>query len=142
MDCTYAYQPGFTQTMIIMYYDIIVFKFIPEKISEGEKLKSIEYKFPTIVKAIVQIFGTRIGNYIMNFFKKKYYNEDLRARQEIANELTKFCHAIKQINKNESKKIKFCDVEIKVKNKGDREFSIKNDKESFTVSRNYFSSKQ
>ena len=37
MDCTYAYQPGFTQTMIIMYYDIIVFKFIPEKISEGEK---------------------------------------------------------------------------------------------------------
>ena len=50
MDCTYAYQPGFTQTMIIMYYDIIVFKFIPEKISEGEKLKSIEYKFPTIVK--------------------------------------------------------------------------------------------
>ena len=29
MDCTYVYPLGFSQTMIIMYYDIIVFKFIP-----------------------------------------------------------------------------------------------------------------
>lgn len=29
MDCTYVYPPGFSQTMIIMYYDIIVYKFIP-----------------------------------------------------------------------------------------------------------------
>lgn len=29
MDCTYVYPPGFSHTMIIMYYDIIVYKFIP-----------------------------------------------------------------------------------------------------------------
>ena len=29
INCTYAFPPGFSQTLIIMYYDIIVNKFIP-----------------------------------------------------------------------------------------------------------------
>jgi hypothetical protein len=52
-----------------------------EKISEGAKLKSMERKFPTILKVIVGIFTIGIGAAIMHKIEEKYSNEDLSAMQ-------------------------------------------------------------
>ena len=52
-----------------------------EKISEDAKLKSMERKFPTILKVIVGIFTIGIGAAIMHKIEEKYSNEDLSAMQ-------------------------------------------------------------
>ena len=52
-----------------------------EGISGGEKLKSMECKFPTILKVIVGIFTIGIGAAIMHKIEEKYSNEDLSAMQ-------------------------------------------------------------
>lgn len=96
-----------------------------EKISEGEKLKSMERKFPTILKVIVGIFTIGIGAAIMHKIEEKYSNEDLSARKEIANELAKFGHDIKRLENGESKKIEFCGVKINVIKKDSGKFLIK-----------------
>ena len=106
-----------------------------EGISGGEKLKSMECKFPTILKVIVGIFTIGIGAAIMHKIEEKYSNEDLSARKGIANGLEKLGHAIKQLKNGESKKIEFCGVEIEVGNKEDEKFSIKKGENKFEVSK-------
>ena len=91
------------------------------KISEGEKLRSMERKFPTILKVIVGVFTIGIGTAIMYKIEKKYHNEDLSARKEIANELAKLGHAIEN---GKTEEIKFCGEDIKVTKGKDGKFSI------------------
>jgi hypothetical protein len=108
-----------------------------EKISEGAKLKSMERKFPTILKVIVGIFTIGIGAAIMHKIEEKYSNEDLSARKEIANELAKFGHVIKQLEQGNTDhvEIKFCDVEISVIKGECGKLSIKYGQEGFKVSK-------
>ena len=105
------------------------------KISEGEKLRSMERKFPTILKVIVGIFTIGIGTAIMHKIEKKYHNEDLSARKEIANELEKLNSAIKDLKPNQSKEIKFCDAEIIVIKGDGGKLSIKYGQGGFKVSK-------
>ena len=107
------------------------------KISEGEKLRSMERKFPTILKVIVGIFTIGIGAAIMHKIEEKYSNEGLSASKGIANELSKLHFAIKQLEQGNTDhvEIKFCDVEISVIKGDGGKLSIKYGQGGFKVSK-------
>lgn len=110
-----------------------------EKISEGAKLKSMERKFPTILKVIVGIFTIGIGAAIMHKIEEKYSSEDLSASKGIANELAKLRHAIEQLEQGNTDhvEIKFCDVEISVIKGDGGKLSIKYGQGGFKVIKEY-----